>query len=156
MSLPQAVKRISNNSIPSPAKQAVIPAACFSTQYFPHGCQELRIAVFTAMRNLFIYSSIILPFRKRHSIRLRFFCAGACKSIQSNQSSFRYGAADDDYIMVSSSRKSTSPTFRIPLSLYHRLRISLRTIIFGNESPVSENGFNSCSVFSSSGRAKAD
>ena len=46
-------------------------------------------------------------------------------------------------------RKSIIPIFRMPLSSYHRLRMSCRTMIFGKESPVRANGLFSVIAFSS-------
>ena len=55
-----------------------------------------------------------------------------------------YGSA---YTIKLSSRKSITPILRTPLSLYQRLQISWLKIIFGNESPVRENGLFSGSCF---------
>ena len=59
-------------------------------------------------------------------------------------------------IIVSSNKKSITLIFKIPFSSYQRLRISCRTIIFGNESPVRENGLFSVIAFSSVPSAYAD
>ena len=56
----------------------------------------------------------------------------------------------------SSNRKSMALMFRIPCSSNHLRPTSLRTMIFRNESPVSEKGFNSFALFDSSGNAQTD
>lgn len=51
--------------------------------------------------------------------------------------------------MLHPNKKSIMPILRIPASSYQRLRMSWRTMIFGNESPVIERGLFSVTAFSS-------
>ena len=62
----------------------------------------------------------------------------------------------NNQIIVSSSKKSRMPIFRIPWSSYHLLRMSWRTMIFGKESPVRVKGLFSVRAFSSVSNAYAD